>query len=500
MELKRDHLGAVLFHRFDEGIWEHRDDRWELLRMSCEVPGSLAFGPVRTLLNQNYEAHVNEALSILGHIEDQPITRVTRSILLLRAGAATKPKVKLPSGEKIDLREKLPQLLSQVLEQVVAPETLDAVQPVTVVKLRLDTFASVEPLLIRLCGQVIKDLAGNQPLSTREGLWLTYRLFQWLCLQLDALSPDARLEGLRALRALAPAPGPVQDRLDPYGFGRELFDHRVAAVLHALGAMEEVQQVVGEGPDGSTATDQGRLAWQPAMIETLLVLASRSDESRGLRSELEWDAPDNIADLALVALYRMEPNAFGRLTSEARLRRFRRLPENPEAMDHADQSLFFAVVTGAATQSEKLSDEERSVLIAKVRSAPRGPIGDNWRLLLLPSFFGLGDPSVSENEAFAALHEQLHKPLAPMALTYLLFGVARAEPARMGEVLNKVIEEAERRAIDPVPLAAGVGRVFLLVEEPVRKIVIDLVRGLAVRSQFQGDERMQELMVAFGNT
>jgi hypothetical protein len=412
-----------------------------------------------------------------------------------------KPTVKLPSGESIDLREKLPQLLRQVLEQVVAaeaPEMLGAVEPVAVVKLGLDTFGAVEPQLIRLCGQVVKDLAGNQPLSIRDRLWLTYRLFQWLCLQLDALASDARIEGLRALRAFAPPPEPVQDRLDPCGFGQTLFDHRLAAVLHALGAMEEVQQIVGGESSSSVAAGPGRLAWQPAMIETLLALASRSDESPGLRSELEWDAPDNIADLALVALYRMEPKAFGRLPSEARLRRFRRIPADPDAMDGTDKSVFLAVMAGAATQSEYLSEEERGVVVAKVRAAPRGIIADRWRLLVLARFFGSGVSDVSETEVFSALQEQLDEPLAPMALTYLLFGVARDAAERMGEVLDKVIEEAERRNIDPVPLAAGVGRVFLLVDAPVRAMVIELVRGLATRAPFQNDERMLELMVAFG--
>ncbi|MEO5731395.1 MAG: hypothetical protein ABI134_26510 [Byssovorax sp.] len=504
MDPKGEHLASILFHRFDKGIWKGRDDRWELLRMSCEVPGSLAFGPVRTLLDQSYEAHADEALSILGHVEDHPIARVARSILLLRAGASTKPTVKLPSGESVDLREKLPLLLRQVLEQVLAtptptPTLLDAVEPVPLVNLGLDTFGAAEPLLIRLCGQVVKDLSVNQPLSIREGLWLTYRLFQWLCLQIDALSPDARIAGLRALLALAPAPEPARDRLDPCGFGLDLFDHRLAAVLHALGAMEELQSFLNRESSGSTEAGPVRFAWQPAMIETLIKLASRSDESPGLRSELDWDAPDNIADLALVVLYRMDPNAFGRLPPEARLRRLRRIPETPDAMDGADRSLFLAVVAGAATQSERLSGEERSVLLAKVHAAPRGPIADLWRLLVLPTLFGLGEPAVSENEAFAALQEQLDHPFTPMALTYLLFGVARGEPARMREVLNKVIEEAERRQIDPVPLAAGVGRVFLLVEEPVRELVLQLIQTLGTRDRFKGDERMLEILVAFGS-
>jgi hypothetical protein len=167
-------------------------------------------------------------------------------------------------------------------------------------------------------------------------------------------------------------------------------------------------------------------------------------------------------------------------------------------MIHADQSLFLPLVMGAVTHPENLSDEERDVLITKLRAAPRGPIADRWRLLVLSSLFGLGDQRVSEEDARSALQEALDDTLAPMALTYLLFGVARSDAGRMGEVLDQIIAEAERRQIDPVPLAAGVGRVFLLVDDPARKSVIDLVRGLAARRPFQGDERMRELMVAFG--
>jgi tetratricopeptide (TPR) repeat protein len=501
LEPEGAHLGNTLFSRFAEGIWKDRDDRWELLRMSCEVPGSLAFGPVRALLlDKNYEQHADEAMSILRHTEDHPIARVARSILLLRAGASMKPTIKLPSGDSIDLREKVPQLLRQVLEQVLATPTPiphGSVATVTTGNLGLDTFGAAEPLLIRLCGQVVKDLSVNQPLSIREGLWLTYRLFQWLCLQIDALSPDARIEGIRALAQLAPPPEPVRDRLDPYGFGLELFDHRLAAVLHALGTMEDIQRFLARETSDSTVVESVRLAWHPAMIETLVALASRSDESTGLRSELDWDAPDNIADLALVVLLRMDPSAFARLPSEARLRRFRRLPENPEAMDSADQSLFHTVVTGAAMHAAMLSDEERSVLIAGVRTAPRGLAADRWRLRVLPSFFALGDPGVSEDEVIVTLQEQLGDRLAPIALSDLLFGVAREVPERMGEILNKVIAEAELRNIDPVPLAAGVGRVFLLVDAPVRAMVVELIRELGKRAPFDNDERMHELLVAF---
>jgi hypothetical protein len=445
--------------------------------MAMEVPGPLAVGPVRTLLENRYESHVDEALSILDDIEEQPIARVARSIFLLRAGAAKNPVVKLPSGESVDLREILPARLGRVLDRAVN-------EP------RPDTFASAEPLLIRVCGQVVRDLAGGQPLSVREGLWLTYRLFQWLCAQLDALPPKARIAGINALTDSAPSPQPVRDRLDPYGFGRKLFDHRLAAVLHALGAMEEISHDLGPRTM--------RLAWEPAMTNTLLALACRREENHGLGSDLLWDAPDNVADLALVALLRVEPEAFDRLPSEARLRRFRRLPEDPNATDRADQLLFFALIAGVASNPDACSDEERRVLAEKLRSSPKGPVTDSWRMMVFPGFFSVQHQTVSEQEALTAVLDALDDPLAPMALSYLLFGVAQSGVDRMPGVLNEVILEAERRQLDPVPLAAGVGRVFLLVDGPARKSVIDLVRELAERPPFKNDERMRELMTAFG--
>jgi hypothetical protein len=118
---------------------------------------------------------------------------------------------------------------------------------------------------------------------------------------------------------------------------------------------------------------------------------------------------------------------------------------------------------------------------------------------VLPALFARGDMDIPEPEVVAALHKKLGDHLAPMALYFLLIGVANHDPGRMRAVLDSVIEEAQRRGIDPVPLAAGVGRVFRLSNEPVRSIGADLIRGLASRPPFDTDERMRELMVALGS-
>ncbi len=501
LEAFEGHPGTILFGRLQHSCWKCREDRWELFRTACEVPGALSFGPIRSMLAQQYESHIEEAISILSHPEDAPVARIARSILLLRAGAAQAPIVTLPSGDSTDLRESLPQLLRGVLEHVTATTTTtvmpaeDEEPPSTgTQRIAPPTMAGGEARLLRICGQVVRDLAAGTPLSVREGLWLTYRLFQWLCRQLEALSADARTAGMERLLAAAPLPEaqPPRDRLDPFGFDRDRFDHRLAAVLYALAAMEELGPILDEGAAGPL-----HLVWQPAMVDTLMELAARPDENRGLKSELDWGAPDNVADLALVALLRLDVAAFGRLPPEARLRRIRRLPANPEAMDRADQSLFLPLVTAVAIAPHILSGEERTELVTKIRATPRGSIADTWRLLILPTIFGSGNPIVDEEEALAALRGKLDALASPLALTHVLVGVARSDTSRMETVVDEVIAEAERRGLDPVPLAAGVGRVFLFVDEPVREVVLKLLDKLSTRPPFQGDERMEELLIAF---
>ena len=325
-----------------------RVDAGSLLKMVFEVPGDLMLGPVGIMLADadDYEAYIAEALVIAEHCDDHPIARVGRSILLLRGGAARKPLLKLPSGDSVDLREKVPEVLGWVLKRTMAVPTPG-------------TLADAEPALLRLCMQALFDIAGRQPLSLRDGLWLTYRLFQWLCAQLGALSSDARSSALRSLVALAPPGAAPMDRLDPRGFGRETFDHRLATVFFALAAMQEPGLLTDTAAPSSDAIPY-RLAWHPAMIDRLVDLAGRLDESQGIRSVLPWDAPDNISDLALAALLRMDPNTLDRVPGPARLARIRRLPENPETMDRAAQAVFNPLVVQAGVHAGSLSDEESS--------------------------------------------------------------------------------------------------------------------------------------------
>src|SRR5262249_20804958 len=148
--------------------------------------------------------------------------------------------------------------------------------------------------------------------------------------------------------------------------------------------------------------------WQPAMIDRLVDLAGRLDEHSGLRSLLPWDAPDNISDLALVALLLLDPNAFARVPSSARLARIQRLPENPESMDTAAQGLFLPVVMQASVHAGSLSEEERQELLSRIRALPMaGAIASRWRMQVLPAFYSHGGTDVTEEEATQAVQERL---------------------------------------------------------------------------------------------
>ncbi len=115
---------------------------------------------------------------------------------------------------------------------------------------------------------------------------------------------------------------------------------------------------------------------------------------------------------------------------------------------------------------------------------------------VLPALYSHDGTDVAGAEATRAVQERLDDPLAPMALTFLLLGTAARDPDRTGAVLDDVLQEATRRKVDAMPLVAGVGRVALFVDEPVRTMLVEQIRALSQRPAFQGDERMRELMAA----
>ncbi|CAN91076.1 unnamed protein product [Sorangium cellulosum So ce56] len=481
-------LPDLLKNRLD-GCWSTREDRGVLFLMASEIPGFLSYAPIRWWLDhtdEDFERHIDVALNRLDHPDEFPIARLAGDVIFLRLTAMRRPLVKLPEGE-VDLREILPARLERLLNKVSEPP-------------ELDTLGAAEGPLLRICGEVVQRIARPAVLPLREDLWLTWRLFQWLCLQLGAVSPGARRDGIRRLVAQAPPPAEQRDVLDPFGFGRDRFDHRLAAVLHALSTMEEFALLFHAQQPGEN-TFELRSVSSPALEDKLLALARGVYLGPKLGSVLGWGAPGNIPDLALNALLRLNLGRFVDLSQESRMRRLDVLPEDPQNLEKSDEAAFsFAhrVVLAAANIAEALAAEERALLETKLRAMVDGPRARELRWWGFVRLFAAGVDSL-EDDARVLTIEHVSAPSAPAALGSYLLGVAARDPARVEEATETMLAAAGERGADVVALAAGgLGRLVVHGKPPAQKVGGALLLRLAERSPFREDSRMDQVIGAFG--
>ncbi|UQA57779.1 carbon-nitrogen hydrolase family protein [Polyangium aurulentum] len=469
----------LLQDRFEHGAWSNRTDRGHLLAMASEIPGRLPAATVWLRLenDEEYVANVGNALWLLDHPDETPAARLSFAIFLLRVAATRKPIVALSEGT-VDLREILPERLERLLHRV-----MDSPKP--------DTLAAHEPALLQVCAAVVQRLAHPAELPLREGLWLAWRLFQWLCLQLQAIDPDARRDGMRRLAAMAPDPLPEPvDRLDPFGFGRDHFDHRLAAVLHALGAMEEIVRVPS---DEKTGTARPRSVSSQGIEAKLRSLAERHPEGPALTSVLDWDAPGNVPDLALLALLRLNLGAFGNLSPEARGRWFQALPLEPDEADESAKQLAHAVIGGASAAFTKLGLDERSLLVDRLRAMKDGKLTRFWRWTTFSLLFMLGDDALQPEAQSLAVEYAEHR-LFPATVGLLLLGIASRDATRLGAVTDALIAALTARGASPVPVALALGQVCIHAEPPGQDLARDKLAALAKQSPFWDDPRVQELI------
>ena len=485
-------LSVILAERVQEdGYWANRDDGVRLFVIASEVPGTVPILTVQAWLeDEQYEQQVENSLYALDHSDEFPIAQIATHIFFLRVASTHRPLVRLPEGE-VDLREILPARLESLLKRVMGrPEP--------------DTYASTEAPLLRVCGEVIVRLAYPAIAPFREGLWLTWRLFQWLCLQLDAISPDARRDGIRRLVAKAPPLQVRRDILDPFDFDHNepgRFDHRLAAVLHALGAMEAMVVTFKRQRDAAETIEPRRVS-SPALEDKLIDLAQRVHVGARVTSVLDWNAPDNVPDLALNALFHLSKSRFAELSPEARTRRFNALPDDPQTLQQTNPSAFhFAnqLIIATTDIAPILTPQERTLLEAKLRAMTDGPIARSWRWGTFVSLFAAGAHHL-EDEARALTAEHITHTLAPYAFGRLLLGVAARDPARVEPTVDAIIAAATDHGPDViVPLVAGaLGRLLVHGVPEGRKVAAALLLQLAERPPFRDDPRMNEVIGFFG--
>ncbi|WP_437663267.1 SIR2 family protein [Sorangium sp. So ce1182] len=502
-----------------DGAWAERADQEDLCRQACEVPGLLPTFVVYSRLSAEEDAYSEEVQVALDRLDDpheQPAARLAGDIFFLRVAAARRPFVRLPEGES-DLRERLPGRLLSVLKAMAMPQLATFAEaeiprsgPLRMNERKppLGDFAEAEGDLLRLCALVVEELALPEQLPFRDGLWLTYRLFQWLCVQLEALAPDARSAGLTTLRNVAP-PAPVlaadDDLLNPFRFARDRFDHRLATVLYAFGFMEELLlQVPGGAADRKISPHS---VSSTELEEMLASLAARplSDDERALRARgdepscLGWHGPGVIPDLALMALLHLNGGAFFRIPAPRRLGWIEAMRQHPHEPARLTWSLTSLLLSSVVNQAERLSPEEKVALEDRLRAMAGDPGGKAliWRWLGFTALHGAGCEHLGGDVQHLLL-EQLSNPAAPEAFgRYLTALSSRAQDRLEGEAM-RILEAAEAAGLDPVPFTWGIARVIAHGNPDAIPAMRALLQQLAQRAPFEGDGRMRSLLGNLG--
>jgi hypothetical protein len=493
-------LIAVYGERVSEGVWASRGDATLLALQASEIPGLLSMITSHGLLvNESYPQFVEESLGRLLEPQNHPAARLAGDILFLRLSAARKPYVRLARGDS-DLRRLLPERLYQVLQA--ACEQPQSTPDKT-------TLAECEAGLLRLCGRVVMELASPEPLPLNVGLWLNYRLYQWLCAQLEALSPDARHAALLELRQLAPpameSPAPPADLLHPAGFSPERFDYRLATVLYAISLMEELQRSTpateGEVQEPLQAVSSGKLE------DLLLQLAARplTEYEQRLRTQewklscLGWEGLGAVPDLALKALLEMNDEALLRMPTKQRLRWLRELPRSPQDIGRLHWRVAPLVWNSFLRVTTQLSAEEKRTLEQYLRELdlPAAPEAKATHWLGLTTLYMAGLRHLEE-EVHTLLLGNLGQAQAPKAFGIYLMGLSTHAPERLEAEAESTLAQVEQAGLDPVPFAEGVGRVVVFGSRGSAATARALLRKLASRPPFQGHERMSWLLGTLG--
>ena len=508
-------FNVLLEDRLSEnGFWGSREDQISLCLRASKVPGLLAAYsvPLRMMApDAVYAEDVAEALNRLRHPNDYPSAHLACDILFLRVAARQRPYIRLQQGET-DLREELLIFLPAVLRSAVKPSSSSAsalgVDSERSASHDEDSFAAAEAGILRLCGQVVRDLAGLVPLPLKDGLWLTYRLFGWLWAQLETLSPDARISGLRRLRQISPTPNQFAvgegDLLDPFRFDPKRFDYRLATLLYALCLME-VLRPAGSS-EGEENKEEARKVTSTALEDLLVEIASRpiSDEDRLFRarhptpSRLAWEESGALPDLALKALLHINDEAYFRVSPERRLQWLFDLPKSVNQKEKANWQLAFRILVALTDHTQRLTPEEKTAFEEHLRSLDDVFEDASFiRWFGLTQLYGAGRQHL-ESEVQKLLIENLKHPRAPDAFGRYLTALSNIAPDRLEAEIERILALVESSGQEPVPFAAGLGRVVILGNPNTISTTKRFLRKLSERPPFSGDERMRSLLGTLG--
>jgi tetratricopeptide (TPR) repeat protein len=491
-------LLEILKRRVEQGAWQHRSDKLQLYLQACEVPGWLVVGTISIRLNdRNLPREVAAALDRLTQPHNQTAARLAGDILFLRTAASRRPVVRVTSGV-IDLRERLAERIASVLRAVIEPPP-DG------------TLAHAEAPILRLCGQVVQELANPEQLPWAEGLWLTYRLYRWLVAQLATLPSDRWQQSLVHLHQLAPKvhPPPSSDVLNPFYFQSGRVDHRLMAVLYALSAGEQLTEAQKrervprqtEEPDSPSIPELPSFTVSSAELESILVgLASRSltpDEQalrmrRGRPSALEWHHAAAVPDLALDVLLRLDDGNILKISSEARLSWIQQLPFVSEDKGSIADDTATLLLVAFSEHIEALTPIEHVALEDRLRTASRRDRVSKWRWLIYTALLEVGKEHLRD-EVYSLFIQHLGDRAVPPMFGRYLMALGKQDTTEMRKVAIEILTAAVQNGHDAALLAWGLGRVILNGSTEAKDVATALIKDLAERDPYRGTPSMLQL-------
>jgi hypothetical protein len=259
-------------------------------------------------------------------------------------------------------------------------------------------------------------------------------------------------------------------------------------VLYALAVMEELVPYAAEQPAKEQAAPH---ALSSAALEARLAeLAARPRRGLQLRSELQWDAPAEIPDLALTALLRRNPGGFLMLTPEVRLRWLEALPDATETSDRETRTLTRSIVFAASNTAAELGPAERTVFEARLRG-----MDEELSWVGLSSLFGPAAPHLETEVRELLLAHLDDDKLAPLLCGRFLSAIGAIDPRRLeGEVEALLARAAVRGENGPGVILVGLARVALGGPAEARAPARELLGRLAGRAPFKEDASVRELL------
>jgi len=345
-----------------------------LVEQASLVPGPLSVFGLGAIFRSAFHAtRVQASLERLSQPGEHPAAQIGQDLIYLCTTAIQRPLLRLSESEVVDVRKELPRLMAQALHDALARERRDAQDEHAVL-------AENEPGLLRLCARVVSAIAWPVPLPMRDGLWLSYRLYQWYMAQFLTLEPDVRALALRELALAYPTPISAsdvpRDLLHPLRLGPDGTSYRLLALLYAIAVGPLLGQRVKMDEEATPSTADP-LAAGTTSTELEVLLAeiaarplSRAEQQVKLQamtqapSMLGWSQaePATTPELALLALLSRRQQAFAELPLPTRLEWLRRLPQRERDADAVSQNLIALLLEAASLGAPNLHPEERILL------------------------------------------------------------------------------------------------------------------------------------------